>query len=93
MNIDFVNEISYIAGCVEDAEELLRFVWERWFGMRDQKPIREYDASAIGLIIKLVCDRLFEAVGMARLRIGEDGRAANYFLELADAYRAAKRGE
>ena len=81
-NYDWVFEI-------EDAETLLRCAWDRFFAGKEQG-LNAGDALEVGTLLRVCCDRIYNAVLSYRLAVGEDGPGVEaYFFADAD-YHAAR---
>lgn len=78
-NYDFIPQI-------EDAEDLMRHCWERYFSKAGGPgQINEWDAEEIGLVLRLCIDRICGAVLAYRLAVGEDApNVEGYFTEAAE---------
>ena len=93
MNINQLNAVQN-TNCdwlfeVEDAESLLRHCWNRYFATTEQKSanIHENELEEIGLILRLCCDKIWDAVLEYRLMVGEDGNGVEQFFKRAADYQ------
>lgn len=72
---------------VERAEEMLFHVWDRYFADAQVKPLNEWAADDVGLVVRSCIDTLRGAVLTYRLGVGEDAGA--YFDDAAE-YQTAR---
>ena len=94
MNINQLIEVQYVNDWlfeVEDAESLLRHTWNRYFATEHKSvKIGEHELDEIGLILRLCCDKIWDAVLTYRLTVGEDGNGVSAFFDRVADYQEAR---
>lgn len=75
---------------IERAEDMLRHVWDRYFADAVQKPLDEWKAEDVGLVVRSCIDTLCGAVLLYRLKVGEYAPDVGAYFDDASEYQTAR---